>query len=105
MDCVLTQHPQGQHPLRIHLRVNNRCRFKCNHCQGKSNEGVCTDYTLDPILDALTLLAPLQIIWCGGEPLLSPRLAGRFVYHVEIHGSDLMDFKQSTGWDLFNEFR
>ena len=134
MNCTLSQHLQGRHPPRIHLRVNNRCRFKCNHCQGKSNEGVCADDALDPILDALALLGPLQIMWCGGEPLLSPRLAeyvtsmadrgccnvvctnmvvgdplgalaGRFVYHVEIHGCDRMDFKQRTGWDLFNEFR
>lgn len=118
-------------PLSICLRVNNRCPFKCNRCQSVTTAGSCRDYDLDAILQALARLAPLRIVWYGGETTLSPRLseyiewsldkglihvvttnmatgdplsglAGSFMYQVGIHGTCSQEFRNRTGWNLFD---
>jgi hypothetical protein len=120
-------------PLSVCLRINNRCHFKCHKCQSASTASGCRDEDMQAILQTLAGLAPLRILWCGGETTLSPRLgeyvewghnkgmrnvvttnmvagdplgglAGSFFYQVGIHGTDAHTFKNSTGWNLFDTF-
>jgi hypothetical protein len=123
----------GGGPLSVCLRINNRCHFQCHKCRSASAAGGCRDEEVQPILQTLSALAPMRILWCGGETTLSPRLgeyvawshgkgllnvvttnmaagdplsglAGSFFYQVGIHGTDAHAFKNSTGWNLFDAF-
>lgn len=118
-------------PLSISLRVGLYCNLACPICLSDSgSDKTYAPFTFVTLLKALSRLAPLRLVWTGGEPLLYPlqsdlersmelgffnvvttnltledsisRFAGQVFYNASIYGWDEYSYLEATGRDYFN---
>lgn len=118
-------------PLSISLRVGCYCNLSCSVCL--SDSGPQRSYervAFAPLLESLSELVPLRVVWTGGEPLLYDiedeleqsievgffnvvttnltskdpfrKLAQKIFYDVSIYGWDRQSYSLFTGRDCFD---
>lgn len=66
-------------PLQLTIDLTNRCNLRCRHCFNRSGENpfVEDELTDEEVLDFLhdvVAMQPLNLCFCGGEPLLRKEL-------------------------------
>lgn len=66
-------------PLQVQFDITNKCNFRCLHCYNESGtNNSCSDELTDEqiqfLFEELKIMKPLNICFCGGEPLLRGEL-------------------------------
>lgn len=70
-------------PLKIGLKITNRCNFKCSYCFVKKNSSDLSLHNLKKIFKKIPQL-PLEVYLTGGEPTLNPEFIAIVNYLNEM---------------------
>lgn len=75
-------------PLQVQFDITNKCNFRCLHCYNESGSNIfCSDELSDEqievLFDDLKAMKPLNICFCGGEPLLKHDLIARLSADIQ----------------------
>lgn len=80
-------------PSQLAFDITNKCNFRCIHCFNRSgeNEIIKNELTDDEVIafiEDLAELKPLNLCFCGGEPLLREKLMYECIKILKFSGAD-----------------